>query len=129
MRESIVRRVFGSQYELRCTFCGQKGRTAKCDIAIPTRADPRILIESKGYGATGSKMTDVIGDIEKILAAKRPDTAFLFLTDGLTWKQRKNDLRRIVDYQNNGDITRIYTSAMADQLQADLETLRAEHAL
>jgi hypothetical protein len=26
-------------------------------------------------------MTDIIGDIEKIIAAKRPDTAFLFFTD------------------------------------------------
>jgi len=57
------------------------------------------LIEAKGYGATGSKMTDIIGDIEKIIAAKRPDTAFLFFTDGMTWKERKSDLRKIVEYQ------------------------------
>jgi hypothetical protein len=127
--ENIVQKVFGKNYELRCTFSGPKGKTAKCDIAIPSKAAPRILIESKGYGATGSKMTDVIGDIEKIIAAKRPDTAFLFLTDGLTWKQRKNDLRKIVEYQNNGDVTRIYTYAMADQLEADLRTLKTENGL
>jgi hypothetical protein len=127
--EAIVSKVFGKNYVLRCNFAGPKGRAAKCDIAIPTKAEPRILIESKAYGATGSKMTDVIGDIEKIIAAKRPDTAFLFLTDGLTWKQRKNDLRKIVEYQNNGDITRIYTYAMAEQLEADLRTLQAESGL
>jgi hypothetical protein len=127
--EAIVSKVFGKNYVLRCNFAGPKGRAAKCDIAIPTKAEPRILIESKAYGATGSKMTDVIGDIEKIIAAKRPDTAFLFLTDGLTWKQRKNDLRKIVEYQNNGDITRIYTYAMAGQLEADLRTLQAESGL
>jgi hypothetical protein len=47
----------------------------------------------------------------------------------ITWKQRKNDLRKIVEYQNNGDITRIYTYAMADQLEADLRTLKAESGL
>ena len=63
--ESIVRRVFGDAFEARCTFRGKNEKTAKCDFAIPSRLDPRIVIESKGYGATGSKMTDVIGDIEK----------------------------------------------------------------
>jgi|GEM_PF-3331853 len=40
-------------------------------------------------------MTDILGDIRTIIAAKRPDTAPLFFTDGLTWKQRKSDLRRL----------------------------------
>jgi len=87
------------------------------------------LIEAKGYGATGSKMTDIIGDIEKIIAAKRADTAFLFLTDGLTWRERKSDLRKIVEYQNSGDITRIYTYAMVDRFEADLRKLKAEYQL
>ena len=82
-----------------------------------------------GHAATGSKMTDVIGDIEKIIAAKRPDTALLFFTDGLTWKQRRSDLKRIVEYQNAGDIARIYTYAMAEQFEADLRQLKAENHL
>lgn len=127
--EAIVRKVFDNQFDARCTFAGVKDRSAKCDFAIPSKDSPRIVIESKGYGATGSKMTDVIGDIEKIISAKRPDTAFLFFTDGLTWKQRKNDLRKIVDYQNSGHITRIYTHAMAVQFEADLRTLRSEYGI
>jgi hypothetical protein len=127
--ENVVKVVFGAAYEKRCTFTGTRGKTAKCDFAIPSKANPRILIEAKGYGATGSKMTDVIGDIGKIIEAKRADTAFLFFTDGLTWNQRKNDLRKIVDFQNAGDITRIYTSSMADQFQEDLERLKQEYAV
>jgi hypothetical protein len=127
--EAIVRKVFDDRFVARCTFIGPRGKTAKCDFAIPSKAGASILIESKGYGATGSKMTDIIGDIEKIIAAKRPDTAFLFFTDGLTWKQRKSDLRKIVEYQNAGDITRIYTHAMADQLESDLRQLKADFQL
>jgi hypothetical protein len=127
--EAVVRRVFGDVFSVRCTFTGARGKPAKCDIAIPSRAAPRILVESKGYGATGSKMTDVIGDIEKIIAAKRADTAFLFFTDGVTWKQRQSDLRKIVEYQNHGDITRIYTYAMADAFEADLRQLKQEYSL
>lgn len=127
--ESIVRKVFGDGFQMRCTFTGPRGHNAKCDLAIPSGSAPRILIESKGYGATGSKMTDILGDIKAIIAAKRPDTAFLFFTDGLTWKQRRSDLRKIVDFQNNGDITRIYTYAMAARFESDLRLLKAEYRL
>lgn len=127
--QAIVAKVFGDNYQVRCTFTGPRGHQAKCDFAIPSKTAARILIESKGYGATGSKMTDILGDIRTIIAAKRPDTAFLFFTDGLTWKQRKSDLRKIVEFQNNGDITLIYTYAMAQQFEADLRQLKAEYKL
>jgi hypothetical protein len=126
---ALVRKVFGNNFNVRCNFIGARNRAAKCDIAIPSRTTPRILVEAKGYGATGSKMTDIIGDIEKIIAAKRTDTAFLFFTDGVTWKQRRSDLRKIIEYQNNGDITRIYTYAMAETFETDLQQLKAECGL
>jgi hypothetical protein len=136
--EAIVRKVFGDDFQVRCTFQGPRGHEAKCDFAIPSKSEARILIESKGYGATGSKMTDIAvvsdasrhhGDIRTIIATKRPDTAFLFFTDGVTWKQRKSDLRKIVEFQNSGDITRIYTHAMAEQFEKDLRQLKAEYRL
>lgn len=47
--EKIVQQVFGdSGYATRCTFTGANGSTAKCDIAIPDKAQPRIVLESKG---------------------------------------------------------------------------------
>ena len=126
---AVVRKVFGENFDVRCNFSGARDRMAKCDIAIPSRIAPRILVETKGYGATGSKMTDIIGDIEKIIAAKRADTAFLFFTDGVTWKQRRSDLRKIVEYQNHGDITRIYTYAMTEVFEAGLQQLKDENGL
>lgn len=87
------------------------------------------MLESKGYGATGSKMTDIIGDLDAIIAAKRHDCPFLFVTDGLTWKSRLSDLRKIVHRQNQGKITKIYTMEMGDQLLEDLATLKAELAI
>ena len=127
--EAIVQAVFGKNYDKRCSFTGARSKTAKCDFAVPSKSNPQIVIEAKGYGATGSKMTDVIGDIEKIMAAKRADTSFLFFTDGLTWNQRKNDLRKIIEFQNAGDISRIYTSTMAAQFRSDLEQLKSEYGL
>jgi hypothetical protein len=129
LAEEVVRAVFHDQYSKRCSFKGARGIEAKSDFAIPSKSEPRIVVEAKAYGATGSKMTDVIGDIEKIISAKRPDTAFQFFTDGLPWRRRENDLRKIIKYQNHGDITRIYTISMLPQFKADLQTLKRELAL
>ena len=127
--EGVIRNVFGGAFEMRVTFVGRLGRRTKCDFAIPSRDPSRILIEAKGYGATGSKMTDIIGDIEQIIASKRGDTTFLFFTDGVTWNQRQSDLRKIIRFQNSGDIARIYTYSMAEQFEADLRQLKNEYGL
>lgn len=129
LAEAVIKEVFKDQYAKRCNFIGARQIEAKCDFAIPSKTEPRIVIEAKAYGATGSKMTDIIGDIKKIISAKRQDTAFLFFTDGLPWRQRESDLRKIVSYQNQGDITRIYTLATLPELSADLQTLKEEFSL
>lgn len=122
--EQIVKEVFGDDYETRCTFTGADGKTAKCDVAVPDRNRPRIVIEVKGYGATGSKMTDIIGDLDAIIDAMRRDTYLLFVTDGMTWKSRLADLKKIVERQNQGKIDRIYTSTMREEFLADLKGLK-----
>lgn len=122
--------VFGADgYQARCTFAGVRGRLAKCDFAVPDRTRPNIILETKGYGATGSKMTDIIGDLDAIIDAKRHDQVLLFVTDGMTWNARLSDLRKIVERQNDGKIARIYTMKMRDQLVADLAALRLRFAL
>lgn len=127
--EAFVKDVFGDAYEARCTFAGSGGRSAKCDFAIPSKEQPRIVIESKGYGATGSKMSDIIGDLDAIIDAKRHDTALLFVTDGTTWNARQSDLKKIIERQNDGKIARIYTSKMGEQFREDLMTLKEINGL
>lgn len=129
--EAVLVRVFGAgNFDVRCSFVGKDGvTTAKADFAVPSKNDPRIVIESKGYAATGSKQTDVIGDLQKIISAKRRDSTLLLVTDGLTWRRRMNDLRTIIQMQNSGEITRVYTRAMMEQMGADLQTLKLEHGI
>jgi len=122
--------VFGEAYDARCRFVGASGtRTEKPDFAIPSKGDARILIEVKAYGATGSKQTDILGDIRRIVDEKRNDTHLLLVTDGTTWKARVNDLRKLVEMQNTGRITRIYTQSMAEELRHDLRQFRRDHGL
>jgi hypothetical protein len=129
--EEIVLSVFSAeQVAVRCRFTGAKGQsTEKADFAIPSATDPAILLEVKAYGATGSKQTDVLGDIARIVEQKRHDTNFILVTDGITWKQRLSDLRKLVNLQNEGRILKIYTKSMADELKSDLETLKGETGL
>lgn len=129
--EGLVRTVFGKgNYYMRCQFVGKTGTSKeKIDFAIPSREGARILIEAKAYGATGSKQTDVLGDINRIVVEKRHDTTLLFVTDGVSWKERANDLRKLLKMQNEGYIYRIYTTVMAPDLQRDLRQLKAHHGL
>jgi len=129
--EALVIRVFGENaYDARCQFLGATGTSSeKADFAIPAKTDPGILIEVKAYGATGSKQTDVLGDISRIVEQKRHDTHFLLVTDGITWRERTSDLGKLVELQNVGKITRIYTQAMAEQLEGDLRELKREHGV
>lgn len=129
--ERVLLSVFDSApFDSRCQFIGATGTSVeKADFAIPNKKDPAILIEVKAYGATGSKQTDVLGDITRIVAEKRPDTHFLLVTDGVTWRERESDLRKLVELQNRGQITRIYTQSMGKQLESDLRQLKTEHGL
>jgi arginine/lysine/ornithine decarboxylase len=129
--EVVLQEIFGKDnYESRCRFRGESGlSTEKADFAICSRDDPRILIEVKAFGATGSKLTDILGDMQRIITEKRHDTDLLFITDGVSWRQRLNDLRKLVELQNRGRIQRIYTMAMEKSLRRDLEQLKREHGL
>jgi len=123
--------VFGEgNYDIRCRFVGASGQsTEKADFAIPSRQDPRILVEAKAYGATGSKLTDILGDMARIVEQKRHDTTLLLVTDGTTWRDRANDLRKLIQMQNLGQIARIYTTKMQVDLADDLVRLKSDHDL
>lgn len=129
--EVLVKAAFGeASYDTRCRFTGAKGTsTEKADFAIPSKTDPSVLIEVKAYGATGSKQTDVLGDVARVIAEKRSDTDFLLVTDGVTWLDRQSDLQKLIDMQNTGAILRIYTRAMVAQLESDLLELKRDHGL
>lgn len=124
--EAIVSQVFDN-YEIRKSFIGAKGMTkAKADFCIPSTQNPSIVIEVKAYGATGSKQSDVIGDVQRIISEKRNDTYFFLVTDGITWKARMRDFERLIEFQNYGDIYRIYTQKMYKELLNDLIQIKTE---
>jgi len=124
--EGYVKDIY-ENYDAKVSFVGRdETRKAKADFCIPSKNQPRIIIEVKAYGATGSKQSDVIGDIEKIIKEKRSDTYFLLITDGITWLSRMSDFDKLIRFQNEGHIYRIYTQKMETDLAADLLQLKNE---
>lgn len=106
----------GIPFQRGVTFTGKKGQTAKCDFCIPTKDHPKIVMESKGFEATGSKLTDFLGDVLKIVKAKESQMYFFVVTDGRGWNNRQSDLKRLVEFHEDGDIDMIYTRARLDDL-------------
>ena len=51
------------------------------------------------------------------------------LADGLTWRRRSSDLKKILALQNSGEVSRIYTRAMVEDMVSDFNTLKVEHEL
>jgi hypothetical protein len=108
----------GIPFERGVTFLGKRGAPAKCDFAIPTRQHPKVVIEAKGFEATGSKLTDFLGDILKIAQAKDFHMYFFLVTDGRGWHHRLSDLRKIVEAHQENLIDMIYTRARLADLAA-----------
>jgi hypothetical protein len=63
-------------------------------------------------------------EVLRIVQQRRDDTAFLLVTDGVSWRSRQSDLRKIIKLQNEGKIRRIYTMAMEAEMRADLIDLK-----
>lgn len=105
------------------TFTGKKGATAKCDFAIPTRDHPKVVVEAKGFEATGSKLTDFLGDILKIAQAKDFHMYFFLVTDGRGWHNRVSDLRKIVEYHHDNLIDMVYTRSRLADLAAHVRQI------
>ncbi len=83
--EALLKTVVGDAYVRGRSFTGRDRNRAKADFAVPAANEPKIVIECKGFEATGSKLTDVLGDIEKILEAKGSHMYCFVVTDGQGW--------------------------------------------
>jgi hypothetical protein len=118
--ESILielKEEIGMTFDRGGNFVNRSGEQAKADFTVPSREVPRIIIEAKGYEATGSKLTDVLGDILKVLRVKDEDSHYFFITDGIGWYRRLSDLKTIVEYHQRGNIEMIYTISTLPNLK------------
>jgi hypothetical protein len=116
-----VARDLGLPCTTRVRFEGRGGQSAPCDLAIPTGgAGARIVVAAKGFDSTGSKLTDAVREVEEIAERRLPSQYVMAAVDGIGWKNRLNDLRRIYDLWTARRIDGLYTLATLGRFRDDL---------
>lgn len=108
-------------HSMRTRFQGQGGRTAPCDLAIPSgEGEARIAVGIKGFNSTGSKLTDARREIEEMAAVRLPRQVVLAVVDGLGWRSRQSDLKAIHHLWETDEIDGLYTQATLGQFRDDV---------
>lgn len=106
-------------YRTRTRFTGRNGRTAPCDLVIPD-SDDAIVVAAKGFDSTGSKLTDAVREILEMAEVRLPRQFVIAVIDGIGWKSRQADLRRIHTLWATEQIDGMYTLATLDQFREDI---------
>lgn len=108
-------------YETRTRFVGRGGQTGPGDLVIPNTADAAIVVAAKGFDSTGSKLTAAYEEIAKMADVRKPTQFIMAVVDGIGWKSRKADLRRIHGLWATNAIDGLYTVSSLGQFRSDLE--------
>lgn len=107
----------------RTRFEGRNGQTAPCDLAIPAGGrEAKIVVAAKGFDSTGSKLTDAVREVEEMAEKRLPTQFVMAAIDGIGWKSRLNDLRRIYDLRASNQIDGMYTLEGLGDFRQDLES-------
>jgi hypothetical protein len=117
--EDVVRTI-GVAYGLRTRFAGRNA-SAPCDLAIPAGGDAaQVVVAMKGYNSTGSKLSDAVREVEAMAAARAPSQYVFAVVDGIGWRNRQADLRRLHALWDRREIDGLYTLAHMTRFEADL---------
>lgn len=108
-------------YATRTRFEGRNGLTAPCDLAIPAGGvAARIVVAAKGFDSTGSKLTDAVREVEEMAEKRLPSQYVMAVVDGIGWKSRIKDLRRIHHLLETRQIDGLYTLTSLGTFREDL---------
>jgi hypothetical protein len=127
--EQIVESL-GLPRQMRTRFIGRGGESAPCDVAIPAGgSEAHIVVGIKAFDSTGSKLTAAADEVQIMATARKP-TQFVFVVlDGIGWKNRLSDLRKIHQRWANDEIDGVYTKADLPQFAIDLEDAARQRKL
>ena len=115
-----IARDLGLDYTTRSRFTGRNGRTAPADLIIGDPETADIVVAAKGFDSTGSKLTDAVREIEEMAEVRLPKQLVLAVIDGIGWKSRQSDLRRIHQRWADRQIDGMYTLVGLDRFRDDV---------
>lgn len=110
-------------YEVRTRFEGRTGRSAPADLAVPGGGRGCVVaVAAKAFDSTGSKLTDAVREIEEMADARTGNQIVLAIVDGIGWKGRLADLRRIWSLWESGEIDGLFTMNTIEDFRDGLDT-------
>jgi hypothetical protein len=122
-RIQAVVEELGVSYRLRTTFRGRGGCEAPCDFAIPEAGEgAQIVCAAKGFNSTGSKLTDAVREVISMAECRVPTQYVYAVVDGIGWRSRRADLRRIYNLWEAKKIDGLYTLGLLNQFRTALDT-------
>ena len=124
-----IARDLGLPYVTRSRFSGRGGRDAPADLIVGHEGAADIVVAAKGFDSTGSKLTDAVREIEEMAEVRLPRQVVLAVIDGIGWKSRQSDLRRIHQLWADRQIDGMYTLATLDTFRDDLAEFARLHRL
>ena len=118
---SAIADDLGLSHDDRGRWTGRNNRTAPADLIVPSSANALIVVAAKGFDSTGGKLTDAVREIEEMTDVRQAMQFVFAVIDGIGWKQRQADLKKIHALWVNKQIDGMYTLASLDQFRSDLE--------
>lgn len=115
-----IARDLGLTIQLRTRFSG-RNEEAPCDLLVVDGDVQHIAVAAKGFDSTGSKLTDAVREIEKMASVRLPRQYVMAVVDGIGWKSRRADLKRIHHLWESRQIDGLYTLATLADFRRDLE--------
>ena len=113
------------------TVAGETYEFAKGpDYVIPSLDDARIIIEAKAYiSSTGSKQTDVLGDVTKLEPISEKGVPLFMVVDGPMWRRRVSDLEEVFAKRDAGIVEGIHQIRTLPELRSELYESLSELSL
>ncbi len=108
-------------YSTRGRFTGIAGRTAPYDLAImDTDGRPVVVVGAKAFDSTGSKLTDAVREVEEMAQVRLPTQFVYAAVDGIGWKGRQADFKRLHALWAESRIDGIYSASTMPEFKAEL---------
>jgi hypothetical protein len=107
-------------YRMRGRFVGRNGETGPADLAIPDFDSAVITVACKGFDSTGSKLTAAVTEVQEMAQVRFAHQYVFGVVDGIGWRSRQGDFRRMFALLEAGRIDGLYTLADLARFAGDL---------
>lgn len=119
--EAIIKDL-GLPYKARTRFVGKNNATGPADFVIPDPENAAIIIACKGNDSTGSKQTATLDEIVRVaLEVSTSRQSIMVVIDGIGWKKRQSDLRKVYNLWEAQQIDGMYTMATLGQFRENVK--------